>query len=164
MRRNILIVGAAVLVVAGSGLWWLGSAQGFSARKEPTRIEAFFARNARLMAIPSAAKNLKNPVQLTPDVLIEGRRHFADHCAECHANDGSGNTEIGRNLYPKAPDMRLAPTQQLSDGELYYIIHNGVRWTGMPAWGEGSDDPDSWKLVMFVRHLPNLTPAELHEM
>jgi len=167
MRRNILIVGVAVLVVAGSGLWWLGSAQGFSARKEPTRIEAFFARNARLMAIPSAAKNLKNPVQLTPDVLIEGRRHFADHCAVCHANDGSGNTEVGRNLYPKAPDMREKATQSLSDGALYFIIHNGIRLSGMQAWGAESDadhDHDSWTLVHFIRHLPSLSAEEIKDM
>ena len=62
--------------------------------------------------------------------------------------------------------MRLAATQQLSDGELYYIIHNGVRWTGMPAWGEpGNDnDQDSWKLVLFMRHLPNLTAGEIRDM
>jgi len=60
--------------------------------------------------------------------------------------------------------MRLATTQQLSDGELYYIIHNGVRWTGMPAWGDPGDDPDSWKLVLFIRHLPNLTTDELHDL
>jgi len=72
---------------------------------------------------------------------------------------------MGRNLYPPAPDMRLAATQQLTDGELYYIIHNGVRWTGMPAWGEpGGDDADSWKLVLFIRHLPDINAGELHDM
>jgi hypothetical protein len=99
-------------------------------------------------------------------VLQESARHFADHCASCHGNNGSGNTEIGRNLYPPAPDMRLAATQDLSDGELYYVIHNGVRWTGMPAWGEPGNDSDleSWKLVFFIRHLPHLTDAEIRGM
>ena len=62
--------------------------------------------------------------------------------------------------------MRLAATQDLSDGELYYVIHNGVRWTGMPAWGEPGDDSDldSWKLVFFIRHLPHLTDAEIRDM
>ena len=74
----------------------------------------------------------------------QGRAHFADHCASCHGNDGRGNTEMGRNLYPKAPDMRQSGTQHLSDGELYWIIENGVRLTGMPAWGDGSgNDPDT---------------------
>ena len=73
---------------------------------------------------------------------------------------------MGRNLYPPAPDMRLPATQELSGGELYYVIHNGVRWTGMPAWGEpGNDnDQDSWKLVLFMRHLPHLTAAEIRDM
>ena len=60
--------------------------------------------------------------------------------------------------------MRSEMTQRLSDGELYYIIHNGVRWTGMPAWGDPDNDMDSWKLVLFIRHLPHLTPQELHDM
>ncbi|WP_428298380.1 c-type cytochrome [Hyphomicrobium sp.] len=71
-----------------------------------------------------------------------------------------------RNLYPKAPDMRKAETQSLSDGELFYIIHNGIRLTGMPAWG-GADpdaDEDSWKLAHFIRHLPQLTADDLVAM
>jgi mono/diheme cytochrome c family protein len=64
--------------------------------------------------------------------------HFADHCASCHANDGSGDTELGRNLWPKAPDMRAAPTQRLTDASCFYIIEHGVRFTGMPAWSTGT--------------------------
>jgi hypothetical protein len=80
----------------------------------------------------------------------------------CHGNDGSGNTHVGQNLYPRVPDMRLAATQDLTDGELYYIIDNGVKMSGMPAWG---GDPEhgpeaNWHLVQFIRHLPKLTPAE----
>jgi mono/diheme cytochrome c family protein len=92
--------------------------------------------------------------------------HYADHCAACHANDGSGETEIGRGLYPKAPDMRLPATQSLTDGELFYIIENGVRLTGMPAWSTGHDDgaEATWHLVHFIRELPRLTPEKIDEM
>ena len=92
--------------------------------------------------------------------------HWADHCAGCHGNDGSGQTDIGRNLYPKTPDMRQPRTQNLTDGELFSIIKNGVRLTGMPAWGDagGRDDAANWKLVHFIRHLPKITPAELQQM
>jgi mono/diheme cytochrome c family protein len=109
---------------------------------------------------------LTNPVAATPQTVRDGMAHFADHCAVCHANDGSGNTEMGRGLYPRAPDMRLAATQSLSDGSLFYIIENGVRLTGMPAWGEGTPDSEaaSWRLVHFIRHLPALSDAELDEM
>jgi mono/diheme cytochrome c family protein len=134
------------------------------ARPEPSPMEAKLARSFLKLSMPSKASEARNPFTATPEILQEARRHFADHCATCHANDGSGNTEMGRNLYPRSPDMRQPPTQQLTDGELYSIIHNGVRWTGMPAWGTTDDDPDSWKLVLFIRHLPSLTPAELHDM
>lgn len=60
--------------------------------------------------------------------------------------------------------MRLAATQALSDGELYYVIHNGIRFTGMPAWGAQEPDEDSWKLVLFIRHLPQLSAAEVTDM
>src|SRR5262249_28979075 len=94
------------------------------------------------------------------------RAHFADHCAVCHGNDGSGNTEMGRGLYPKAPDMRLPATQNLSDGELFYIVENGVRLTGMPGWSTGTKagEEESWRLVHFIRHLPRLTQSEIEEM
>lgn len=139
---------------------------GFSARDEPTAVEAFVARRLRHLSVPRGAREAKNPVPSSLEILAEGREHFADHCASCHGNDGRGQTEIGRNLYPKAPDMWLPETQSLSDGELFYIIENGVRLTGMPAWGTGKpeDARDSWELVHFIRHLPKITPEELEEM
>ncbi len=139
---------------------------GFSARDEPTAIEAFVARRLRHLAVPRAARKMRNPIPLAPAILADARAHFADHCAVCHGNDGKGQTQIGRNLYPKAPDMASSATQLLSDGELFYIIKNGVRLTGMPAWGEDNSEHDreSWKLVHFIRHLPEITPEEIEEM
>jgi hypothetical protein len=72
---------------------------------------------------------------------------------------------MGSGLYPKPPDLRLAETQKLSDGELFWIIENGVRFTGMPAFSTRHSSPeDSWKLVLFIRHLPQLTSEERIEM
>src|SRR5438876_6290322 len=141
---------------------------GFSARDEPMAIEAWVARQLRHIAVPRAASEMANPIPANPEVLSEAMEHFADHCAFCHSNDGSGNTAIGKGLYPKTPNMREAGTQNLSDGELYYIIHNGVRFTGMPAFGPdntGQDqDEDSWKLVRFIRHLPEMSEEEVARM
>ena len=136
----------------------------FSAREHPSALEASIAARLRRFSIPSDAMHQSNPYHSTPELLKEARRHFADHCANCHANDGSGKTELGQKMYPNAPDMRLASTQQLTDGELYYIIHNGIRWTGMPAWGGSDADDDSWKLVLFIRELPRLSSDEIHDM
>lgn len=139
---------------------------GLGARESPGRLEEFVARNVRTLAIARRARELRNPVARTPEVVAAGRAHFADHCAVCHANNGSGDTEMGRNLFPKAPDMRHAPTQDLSDGELFWIIENGIRFTGMPGWGTGTKESEeaSWHLVHFIRHLPNVSDSELEEM
>lgn len=108
---------------------------------------------------------MKNPVAVSEEMLGGAMAHWADHCAICHANDGSGRTTMGRNMYPRPPDMRSPRTQQKSDGELYYVINQGVRLTGMPAWGTpGDDDRESWERVAFIRKLPTLTPSELESM
>ncbi len=162
--RTIVVGLVAIVVIIAVYVTHLME-YGLSARNEPTFVERFLARTMRHAAIP--AKGVKNPMPATPEMLEHGRNHWADHCATCHANNGSGDTMIGKNLYPKAPDMRLPATQSLSDGELYYIIRNGVRMTGMPAWGNpesGDFDHDTWMLVLFIRHLPQVTAEEEHEM
>ena len=167
MKRALVMV-AAVIVVIGIGAFAFLkiAAGGFSAKAEPTAIEKFVARSARSLAAPSSAKSRQNPVPNTPEILADGRAHWADHCATCHSNNGSGETEMGRNLYPRAPDMRKDETQNLTDGELFFIIENGVRLTGMPAWGAGTakSEEDSWKLVRFIRHLPQISEEEEEEM
>jgi mono/diheme cytochrome c family protein len=154
----------ACIVIAGSVV--LMGAHGFSAREQPGALERWVARRARSMAVPAGAKGQTNAIVDSPEVLAQARAHWADHCAACHANNGSGDTEMGKHMYPPAPDMREADTQNLSDGELFYIIQNGIRLTGMPGWGGGSDHDaeDSWKLVRFIRHLPKLTAEEAAEM
>jgi mono/diheme cytochrome c family protein len=168
MRTLVRVVVVIVLIaaVAGAAGWWYVSGRGFSAREQPTWIEAAVARRLRHLALPRGARDRRSPIAASPEVIEEGLAHFADHCATCHANDGSGQTDIGRNLYPKPPDMRAPTTQSLSDGELFYIIEHGVRLTGMPAWGTGTPESEraSWHLVHFIRHLPKLTPSELERM
>jgi len=158
-----LSVVAVTSIAAGV---FLSGAHGFSAREPPSPLERWAARRARQFALPAGARKRPNPVPGSADVLAEARAHWADHCAACHANNGSGDVEMGKHLYPPAPDMRLQETQRMSDGELFFIIQNGIRLTGMPAWGGGSqhDEQDSWKLVHFIRHLPQLTAAEEREM
>ena len=163
--KAVLLLVALGLVLVVVTFVWMGS-RGISARAEPGRIETAMARTMRRLAIPRAGRTQENPVKRTPEVLAEGLAHYADHCAGCHANDGSGETQIGLGLYPRPPDMRQAATQSLSDGELFYIIENGVRLTGMPAWGTGEPEnaEQSWHLVHFIRELPRLTPELMGQM
>jgi mono/diheme cytochrome c family protein len=165
MRKRTVLLSIIVAGIVGAAAFgWVTIRRGFSARDNPSAVETYVAKTARRLSVPASQRNAPNPFSPSPEVLNEARAHFADHCAICHGNDGSGKTEIGQNLYPKPPDMRLPATQNLTDGEVYYVIHNGIRLTGMPAWGGPGKDDDSWKLVAFIRHLPKLTPEELKEM
>ena len=157
---------AFLIVVAIAGTMLVLQGRGISARPQPSAIEKRGALFMRSWMTPSTYKGLKSPVSPTEENFVAGRDHFADHCMPCHGNDGSGETEMGRNLYPKAPDMRLPRTQQLSDGELFYIIENGVKLTGMPAWGTGTPEGEkaSWQLVTFIRRMPALTADDIEAM
>lgn len=164
-KKRIVFLAVIGLFIAGAvyAVFYVRS-HGFSAREEPTWYEKWLARNARRIATPPGAKELKNPNPVTEAGLAEAREHFVEHCSACHGIDGRGDSIFGRNMYPNAPDMTDADTQGLSDGELFYIISNGVRFTGMPAFGS-EDSPESiWDLVALIRRLPQLSPEELKEL
>jgi mono/diheme cytochrome c family protein len=163
LRTLALLLGIVIFAI-GAGLLWVSST-GMSTRAKPGNLETSLGRGLRNLSIPKSARQMRNPMTASPEALVEGQRHFADHCASCHGNDGSGATEMGQKLYPPAPDMNLPATQNLTDGELYYIIENGVRFTAMPAWGAGGvDDHDTWHLVLFIRHLPQMSRQDLLDM
>ncbi len=163
--KKFLIIGIitalGLLIVV---MWLLPGA--FSAKGKPPEWEVSMARFARQLATPSQWSDAKNPVEPSPEILAEALHHFADHCANCHANDGSGKIPMGPNFYPPVSDLRSDAIQSMSDGELFYVIHFGVRFSGMPAWGDGNPEKDteSWTLVHFVRHLPKITPEEIAKM
>jgi mono/diheme cytochrome c family protein len=162
--RGVVLTVAVVGLLAGAGIFLL-TTTGMSARAKPGAMESGLAEKVRDWSVPKNVRHMQNPAAITPENLTAARMHFADHCASCHGNDGRGGAEMGRNMYPPTPDMTLAATQNKSDGELYYIIENGVRFTGMPAWGAGGlNDQDTWKLVLYIRHLPQVSRQELLEM
>lgn len=165
-RRVIAVVSILALPVLGGAvlLYREAIAHGFSAREKPWAIEEFVARRLRKLATGSDARRMMNPYAANPEILAEARDHFAEHCALCHAEDGSGKTEIGEGMYPPATDLRQPGTQQLTDGELFQIIANGIRFTGMPGWGGADTDEEIWKLVLFIRHLPDLLDQEPGQM
>ena len=154
MRVRLVLV-AVVLVLVAAGVVTRGV--GLSARRTAWPGEAALARAARAWTLPAPYRAMRNPVEASPEALRAGMEHWADHCAVCHDNDGRGRTEVGRGLFPPAPDMQAPATQRLSDGALFYAIEQGVPLTGMPAWSTGTEDGEraSWELVLFIRHLPD---------
>jgi len=168
MTRAVRLVleglGVIALVVAAAGAWFVFyGADGFGARSKPSAVEAAIARRVRLASIPARARSVNNPVVDDAAALAAAKAHYADHCAICHAADGSGATPIGTALYPPAPDMRDEGTQSLTDGEIFFIIENGIRFTGMPGWGhaESGNAEDSWQLVHLIRRLPGFSADDI---
>ena len=163
--RAVAILLTLAIAAGGLAAYSIAS-RGLSAHDAPSRLEELLARMMRRWATPAAVRDRANPVSATESILGEAMAHYADHCATCHGNDGGGRTAIGQGLYPKAPDMRAAGTQSLSDGELFAIIEHGIRLTGMPGWSNGTADGerDSWALVHFIRRLPTLSPDDIERM
>src|SRR3984957_3933767 len=151
-----------IIVVLGTACGLLLIRRGFRASTMPSVWETGLARTMRALAVPARERNQKNPIASTSDTLQQGREAFLIQCAACHGVDGRGRTEMGLNLYPRVPDLRALATQHLSDGEIHYIIENGVQLTGMPAWGNphAESSGNSWKLVLFIRSLRPLSQAE----
>jgi mono/diheme cytochrome c family protein len=158
----LLILFALAVAAAVYGLSLVR--RGFSALATPSVIEELAATTARKLAVPSSYRELRNPITPSTENIRGGMEHFAFHCSPCHSNDGDGHTVYGKGLYPKPPDLRAAGTQNKGDGELYYTIDNGVRLSGMPAFSGTHTAAQTWRLVLFIRHLPEITPEELIEM
>jgi mono/diheme cytochrome c family protein len=163
---RLLGLAVVVVVVIGAAGWGYVRTTGLSAQATPGRLESALAATARRWAVPPEYRGRQMDLPRNQENLRAGLEHFADHCASCHDNDGSGQTALGKGLFPPSPDMRAAGTQGLTDGELLYVIEHGIRFTGMPAWGNGTADGErlGWQLVQFIRHLPELTAAEVEEM
>ena len=165
--RMAAVVAGLLVVLAVAGVLYARST-GLNSRAVPGPLETRAARMVRSLAVPAGAKALANPVKPTGLALDAGLQHFARYCALCHGNDGSGEKIPLGKLFPRPPDLRAQPTQDLTDGELFYIIENGVRFTGMPAFGSDTPNPAgeelAWQLVLFIRRLPKISNDEIGQM
>lgn len=157
----VALLGVVVAVILGIVIW----SHGFSSRPQPSEVETDVAMKLQDSSIPDRYEKMTNPLSAKGVDLIEAGGHYEEHCAVCHADNGSGDPKFHGIMYPRPTDLRSDDTQQMSDGELYYVVKNGIRWSGMSAFGRpGDDDEHAWKIVAYVRHLPKLTPAEQQQV
>jgi mono/diheme cytochrome c family protein len=165
MKRVLVAVASTLLAVVALGLGYV-LVTGLSALESPGQLETRAARTIRRLAIPRDMKTKTNPIAPGQQAIAAGLKIFAGVCASCHANDGSGKIGLGQAMFPRSPDMRQPATQSMTDGELFYTIEYGIRFTGMPGWSNGTPEGEemAWNLVHFIRHLPALTAAELEQM
>jgi mono/diheme cytochrome c family protein len=132
---------------------------GCTAEKPPSREETSVLNAAKDVVIPLEAGKMKNPLPETDEVVSQGQEVFLGSCAQCHGADARGDSNIGPKMYPPAMDLTSAHVQHWSDGELFWIIQNGVRLTGMPSWKSSISENDTWKLAHFIHSLPRLGAA-----
>ncbi len=152
----LIMLGVIVLVpliVAATGVISV------SAQSSLGLLDAFldFA-STRSIAFHAPAE--KNPFADDPKAIAEALHHYKEMCVVCHGAPGLNQSEIAEGLHPEPPDLASDDTQALSDGQIFWVITNGVTSTGMPAFEKADDADTRWKIVSFVRHLPHLTDAE----
>src|SRR5512141_347350 len=145
---------AGVVLVAGLA--------DFSASKPPGRLEERIARFTLDRSIARHARKEVNPLAGYPEAVRAGLRLFRTHCVACHGAPGVDPTEGGASLNPPAPGLTLARVQARPDGERKWIVSNGIRMTGMPAFGASRSEEEVWQLIAALRRLPRLSPGERH--
>lgn len=158
LRWILVIAGAASTLAAAvllvSGYLYIRSG-GMIARQKPYSIEATAARWVLNISIPSEAINRKNPLGITDASVSAGKQLYSQKCEVCHGFDGGGKTDAGGGEYPPPRDLRNVDSTQRTDGELFYLIQNGIRNTAMPGWQ--MPDENIWQLVAYIRNLPKVT-------
>jgi mono/diheme cytochrome c family protein len=118
-----LLFPALLVVVLFGGLYVYARGHGFSAREQPGWMERTMALNVRKIATPADAKSLANPrQQQTAEMIVEADEHFVEHCSVCHGIDGRGDTNIGRNLYPKVPDSNSVMVNSITSSAMAFDL------------------------------------------
>lgn len=154
-RRGVVIAVGAVVLVAGIGIFaFLRFPLG--AVEEPGRFETRVATWAKHLLVQRASRNGTPPTPTNlQSSLVEGDKVFGVDCAACHGMDGRHPTDAGRWMYPRAADLGSKEVQSYSNRELFWIVKNGIRLSGMPAFAKVESDEHIWDLVLYLRTLPD---------
>jgi len=159
MRNFILgiVFVILVLVIGGVGVALLGFLP-TRANTPPPRMEVHLAMSALDNSVDRHAPHANNPIPPSDDNLIAGLKIYAMNCAGCHGGIDRKPSTFEKSFYPPPPNLILNP---LDDPEWHisFIIHNGVRYTGMAAWDKTLSDADIWKVTAFLSHIEKLPPA-----
>jgi mono/diheme cytochrome c family protein len=149
--RWIAIMLFALVLVGGI----IASQFSLSALPEPGKTETAIATKAKHFLVRRASRGgVPTAMTDTQESIEEGDKLFGTECSECHGNSGRKPTDAGRWMYPRAADLGSVEVQKYSDQELFWIVKNGIRFSGMPAFGRVESDEHIWDLVHFVRTLP----------
>jgi mono/diheme cytochrome c family protein len=143
----------AGIVVLATGVVNIG------ADSEPGLIERTLAPWGRNRSVENRAPQEKDPYLGSPAAIAAGFEQYRNNCVMCHGAPGVAGADLSMGLNPPAPSLDKGENG-VSDGEVFWIVKHGIRMTAMPAFGATRTDDDIWKIVAFVRTLPDLTTKE----
>jgi mono/diheme cytochrome c family protein len=153
-RRASFVAAGIVVLLAGAGLLALTQFP-LAAVEEPGPFETRVANWTKHLLVRRASRHSIPPAPTDrQSSLVEGDKLFGVDCAACHGMDGHRPTDAGRWMYPRAADLTSKDVQSYSDRELFWIVKNGIRLSGMPAFAKVESDEHIWDLVLYLRTLP----------
>lgn len=160
MGKFILgIIFTLVVLFVGSYIYMHYGFMNIAADVPYNKIEMIYVRGMIDRWAERFGPKTANPVQPTDANMIDGVKLYKQDCAVCHGSPQNPIAEIGRSLYPRAPQFMKDPPTDMTEGMTFQITKHGVARTGMPAWSKNLNDTDIWKLTTFLKHMDNLSPA-----
>ena len=161
-RRRYLLAGALALPAAALFVVWLGIVD-VSARTGHWRITAWFLHWAMRSSVETAARGIQAPDLDNPDWLAPAAHHFERGCAVCHGSPAEPRPPAPLAMLPAPPDL-AAVAGQWTDEELFVIVRDGVRYTGMPSWPAAGRSDEVWPIVALLRRLPGMSASEYRNL
>ena len=158
-----IVFGVLLVAAIGAAVVFTGSFN-TAATVPPGKLEKSLAQFALDRSVARRAPGRRNPLPSSPETLREGLHEYGENCLVCHGAPGVDPSEMSTGLNPGAPDLTVPRVQGRSDGQLFWITSEGVRMTGMPAFGPTHDEKEIWAIVAFLRRLPELSDAETAEL
>jgi mono/diheme cytochrome c family protein len=159
-----IIVGIIVLVIAAVCAYLYLGYYDVSATKPHWDITEGILEEVREQSVAYHSKTVGPAPPQTPEVLQVGIRHFHEMCRLCHGAPDHPPEEFAKGLNPQPPALGTEDAQDLNDAEMFWIVKNGIKMTGMPAFGPTHKDQEIWGIVMFVRRLPSVTGDEYKKL
>jgi len=161
MKTLAIILLLVLLTAIGAiALLWSGRLD-VSAVNPPSPLVEWAMHSVMQRSVRAHASGIQPPTNLA-DRAAQGASDFDEMCVQCHGAPGKEPGEIGRGLHPRPPSLTDAAPRWTSS-ELFWIVKNGIRMTGMPAFGPTHEDNRIWAIVGFVQQLPTMTPAQYGE-
>jgi mono/diheme cytochrome c family protein len=150
---------AIAALVAGSYFFVTSGALPAGQDSKPGALEKWAAKKSLQATIRREAQGLKSPLQPTDANLTAGIALYRNHCQVCHGGPDGAASSIAKGLTPDPPQLAKHGVEDDPEGETYWKVAHGIRFTGMPGFGETLSSPEMWQIALLAKHMESLPPA-----